>query len=96
MVIFPIIIVLSLVLYIYFKVEIFRSKDGLEQAYSNAKSRICLGTFVLFFGINQYVFYQSRFSLFIGIIFIVLGGLQIVVGWKAVKHYRNELIRLRD
>lgn len=96
MVIFPIIIVLSLVLYVYYKVAIFRSKDGLEQAYSNAKSRICLGIFVLFFGINQYMFYQSRFSLFIGIIFITLGGLQMVVGWKAVKHYRNEMNRLRN
>lgn len=95
MVIFPIIIVVSIVLWIYYKVSILKNKgDGLTQAYFNAKSRICLGSFVFFFGINQYLFYLTRISLFIGIIFVLLGGLQIYVGFKEAKHYRNEYRRL--
>ncbi|WP_106496924.1 YtpI family protein [Lentibacillus sp. Marseille-P4043] len=94
MVIFPIIIVLALVLYIYYKVSILRSKDKLTQSYFNAKSRICLGVFVLFFGINQYLYYQTKLSLFIGIVFVILGGMQFNLGFKETKHYRKEWRRL--
>lgn len=94
MIILPIIITLALVLYIYYKVAILKSKDGLTQAYFNAKSRICLGSFIFFFGINQYLFYQTRGALFIGIVFLILGGLQLNRGIKETKHYRQEWKRL--
>ncbi|WP_163971627.1 YtpI family protein [Oceanobacillus halotolerans] len=94
MVIFPIIIAISLVLYIYYKVAILKTKDGLTQAYFNAKSRICLGSFVFFFAINQYILYQTQISLFIGIILLILGAMQLSLGFKETKHYRNEWKRL--
>lgn len=94
MIIFPILIMISIVLYIYYKVAILRSKDELTQVYFNAKSRVCLGSFILLFGVNQYLFYESKLALFIGIIFLVLGGLQINYGLKEAKHYRNEWQRL--
>lgn len=93
-IIFPIIIVISIVLYVYYKVAILKTKDGLTQAYFNAKSRICLGSFIVFFAINQYIFYGTRLSLFIGILFLVLGGAQLTRGVKETKHYRNEWRRL--
>lgn len=94
MVIFPIVIVITAVLYIYYKVAILKSKDELTQKYFNGKARFCLGTFILFFGINQYVFYQTRLSLFIGIIFVLLGALQLYRGLMEAKHYRSEWRRL--
>ncbi|SRR5690606_37069505 len=94
MVIFPIIIVISAVMYIYYKVSILKTKDGLTQRYFNAKSRVCLGLFLLTFGINQYVFYQTQISLFVGILFVILGVMQLVRGSKETKHYRNEWKRL--
>ncbi|GGB27553.1 hypothetical protein F3157_01245 [Virgibacillus dakarensis] len=94
MVIFPIIIVLSFVLFVYYWVAISRSKDKLTQHYFHAKSRICLGIFVLVFGINQYLYYETRLSLFIGIVFVILGGMQLIRGIKETKHYRNEWRRL--
>lgn len=94
MVIFPIVVVVSIVLYIYFKVAILRTKDELTQHYLNSKSRICLGTFILFFGINQYLFYQTRIALFIAAVFAFLGILQLTHGFKTAKHYRNEYRRL--
>ena len=65
MFIFPAIIVVAAVLFIYYKVAILKSKDELIQRYFNAKARICLGTFVFVFGINQYIFYKTQLSLFI-------------------------------
>ena len=94
MIIFPIVIVISLVLYVYYKVAIVKSKDILTQKYFNGKSRVCLGLFVLFFGINQYFFYESQLSLFIGILFSALGAFQIYRGFKEARHYRNEYRRL--
>lgn len=94
--IFPILIVISIVLYVYYKVAILKNKDKLTQAYFNAKSRICLGSFVFFFGINQYIYYLTRISLFVGIVFILLGALQMYVGLKEVKHYRSEWKRLNE
>lgn len=93
-IIFPIIIVISIVLYIYYKVAILRTKDQLTQAYFNGRARTFLGSFVLFFGINQYIFYETKFSLFVGIIFVILGGLQMYDGFKEAKHYQKEWRRL--
>lgn len=94
MVIFPIVIVLSAVLYVYYKVAIVKSKDILTQKYFNGKSRVCLGLFLLAFGINQYFFYLTKLSLFFAIVFVLLGGLQTYRGYKESRHYRNEWRRL--
>lgn len=93
-IIFPIIIVLSVVLYIYYKVAILKTTDNLKKSYFNAKSHICLGGLVFFYGINQYIFYETRLSLFIGIVFVIIGGMQLTFGWKETKHYRKEWRRL--
>lgn len=96
MLIFAIIIVISVVLYIYNKVAILRTKDELTQVYLNAKARFFLGSFIASFGINQYIAYQTRFILFISIVFILLGGLQMVYGFREAKHYRGEWKRLNE
>src|SRR5699024_10559833 len=73
MFIVTILILLTSVFYIYYKVSILRTKDSLLQKYTNAKSRICLGSFLFFFAINQYLAYQQKFVLIISLIFFVLG-----------------------
>ncbi len=87
-------IMLSIVLYIYYKVSILKTKDGLSQKYINAKARICLGSFLIFFGINQYIAYQTKLVLLISIVFVVLGALQATDGFKEAKHYKKEWQRL--
>ncbi|MBN9655356.1 hypothetical protein GLW00_17500 [Halobacillus litoralis] len=95
MIIFPILILVSFVLYIYYKVMIIRSNDPLTQEYLNSKSKLFLGSFIFFFGINQYVFYQTKLSLFVGLVFIALGIFQARLGWKASKHYQAEFQKHR-
>ncbi|MCT2537170.1 YtpI family protein [Aquibacillus koreensis] len=91
MIIFPIVIVVSLILYVYYKVTIIRSKDMLQQVYLNAKAKISLGVFISFFGINQYLFYETKFALYVTIVFVILGVAQIISGFKRTKHYANEI-----
>ncbi|BAC14138.1 YtpI family protein [Oceanobacillus iheyensis] len=94
MVIFPILIVLSAVLYIYYKVAIIREKDPLTQKYFNGKARICLGIFLSTFAINQYLNYLTQISLFIGILLLIVGLPQILRGIGETRHYRSEWRRL--
>ncbi|WLV23782.1 YtpI family protein [Aciduricibacillus chroicocephali] len=95
MFIVAVLILLSAILYIYYKVQILRTRDSLRQVYFNAKAKLCLGSLVFFFGINQYILYQTRLSLFIGIVFLLIGGALSVRGFKETKHYRGEWKRLR-
>lgn len=94
MLIFAFGIIISIVMYIYYKVAILKTKDKLSQKYINAKSRFFLGSFLVFFGINQYIAYQTKIILFISIVFFILGAMQMVDGFKEARHYRNEYRRL--
>lgn len=94
MIIFPIIIIVSIVFYVYYKVAIVKTRDELNQLYFNARARICLGSFIFFFAINQYLFYKTQLSLLIGIVFLLLGGFYMVRGFKESLHYRREWKRL--
>ncbi|UOR14070.1 YtpI family protein [Halobacillus amylolyticus] len=95
MIIFPTIILIAFLFYIYYKVMLVKSRDPLQQAYMNSKAKTFLGIFVFFFGINQYLYYETRLSLFIGIVFLVLGALQFRLGVKSTRHYRSEYSKHR-
>lgn len=95
MVIFPIIIVVSFFLYFYYKIMILRTNDGLIRHYNNAKAKICLGTFILVFGIHQYIYYQTKISLWVAVVFVFLGVLQLNRGIRETIHYAREIKRLR-
>ncbi|MFC4403674.1 YtpI family protein [Gracilibacillus xinjiangensis] len=90
MVIYPIVIIVSFILYVYYKVMIVRSVDPLIQEITNAKARMSLGLCISFFGVNQYLFYETQLALFIAIIFLVIGIMQILAGWKRYRHYKTE------
>lgn len=96
MLIFALIILISIVMFIYYKVMILRTKEPLIQVYFNSKARFFLGTFLIAFGINQYLAYQFTFVLIITIIFILLGGYQSYHGFKAARHYKSEQKRLSE
>ncbi|UOQ86281.1 YtpI family protein [Gracilibacillus salinarum] len=90
MVVFPIIIIVSFFMYFYYKIMILRDRDPLQQEIKNAKARIALGVCISFFGINQYLFYQTRLALFITIVFLFFGVLQGTGGVKRWIHYKGE------
>ncbi|MGM8215605.1 YtpI family protein [Bacillaceae bacterium W0354] len=94
--IFITVIVVSFVLYFFFKVRILNEKDPLYMHYTNAKARMALGIFIATFGMNQYAFYQTKIALFVCIVFLVLGIAQFVYGYKLWKHYRNEILKTSD
>lgn len=94
MIILTFVMIVSIALYVYYKVAILKSKDILTQKYFNGKSRVCLGIFVLAFAINQYIAYNTTLSLIVGILFTILAAMQIYRGVGEARHYRKEYRRL--
>lgn len=80
-------IVLSFVFYIFYKIKYVRSKRPAERKWLSAKSSIALGLFVALFGINQLFLFQTTVTYIVGAIFIVIGSLSIWGGIKAYKFY---------
>ncbi|WP_338470492.1 YtpI family protein [Niallia sp. XMNu-256] len=85
--IFVILIVFSLVFYLFYKTKYFRSKLPAEKRWLSAKSSIALGSFVGLFGINQLFLYQTTVTYIIAGIFIVLGAINVRAGIKAYKYF---------
>ncbi|WP_347862585.1 YtpI family protein [Salimicrobium sp. PL1-032A] len=93
MLVFISLIIVSIVLYIYNKVMITRSGNPITQKYYDSIAKLFLGIFITSFGVSQYLFYETRLSLFMGILFLILGIMQINHGWRASRHYKNEYMK---
>lgn len=88
-----ILIVISLSLYVYYKIQYVRSKKPIEKKWISSKSSIALGLFVGIFGINTLFLYQTTTTYIVGPIFILVGFLSAWAGYKAYKHYRPFVLK---
>ncbi|WP_079510035.1 YtpI family protein [Mesobacillus jeotgali] len=86
-------IVLSFVFYIFYKIKYVRSKRPAERSWLSAKSSIALGLFVALFGINQLFLFQTTVTYIVGAIFIVIGSLSVWGGIKAYKFYLPHAVK---
>lgn len=82
-----ILIIFSLSFYAYYKIKYFRSHRPVERRWISAKSSMALGSFVFFFGMNQFFLYSSTVTYLVGTIFLLVGGGSIWAGYRAYKHY---------
>jgi amino acid transporter len=80
-------IVLSFVFYIFYKIKYVRSRKPAERKWLSAKSSIALGLFVALFGLNQLFLFQSTVTYIVGAIFIIIGLMSVWGGIKAYKFY---------
>ncbi len=85
--IFVLLIVLSFVFYIFYKIKYVRSKRPAERKWLSAKSSIALGLFVALFGLNQLFLFQTTVTYIVGGLFIVIGTMSVWAGIKAYKFY---------
>lgn len=87
MLIFVILFVVAFSFYVFYKGKYFFCKRPAEKKWISAKSSIALGLFVALFGINQLFMNLSTAGIIIGIVFILLGGINIWGGIKSYKFY---------
>ena len=85
--VFVVIIVICLVFYLFYKIKSIRSHLPMEKKWISGKSSIALGAFVAFFGINQLFLFQSTITYIVAGIFILIGGLSIIGGYKMYRFY---------
>ncbi|MCF6408761.1 YtpI family protein [Pseudalkalibacillus salsuginis] len=85
--VFIIIIVLSISLYIFYKVKEFRVKAPYEKRWTKSKSNIALGIFIGVFGLNRLFINESTYDLVIGSVFLILGLINVYMGYKAYKYF---------
>lgn len=88
MVIFPILIVVALFMFVYFKVFQSRADGPAESSLYNAKSNIALGVFILAFGINSYVTLQTTPAAIVALVFAALGIANLYFGFQRYKHFK--------
>lgn len=85
---FVILIVISFIFYLFFRIKGFRTKPPAEKRWVNTKANIAVGSFLTFFGINQiFVYPDSTITLIIGIVFILLGLANAILGYRAYRYY---------
>jgi amino acid transporter len=80
-------IVISLGVYVYYKIKSVRTNLPMEKKWISGKSSIALGTFVAFFGINQLFLFQTTTTYIIAAVFIIVGGFSMWGGYKMYKYY---------
>ena len=80
-------IVISFALYVYYKIKYVRCRRPIEKKWLSSKSSMALGLFVALFGINQLFLFQQTITYIVAGIFIVIGLLSAIAGFKAYKHY---------
>lgn len=93
MFILPVIVIVSIVFYIYYKVAILKTEEIIVQLYYNGRARMALGSFILSAGISLYIVYQSKLSLFVASVFLLLGLMQFIRGFNESRHYQREYQR---
>ncbi|UOY94290.1 YtpI family protein [Ectobacillus sp. JY-23] len=87
MLIFVFLIIVSFVLYLFYKTRYFRTQRPMEKRWLSGKSGIALGLFVAFFGLNQFFVWDTTTSRVVGAIFLIYGGLVAYNGFRQYKHF---------
>lgn len=84
-------IVATFILFVVFKVRKIRTIRDVRGAYYNSIARIWLGLFLVVFGLNTMLQFNTLVAYIIGGIFVLLGGYQVFYFNKARKYFKGNL-----
>lgn len=80
-------IIISFMLYLFYKTKFFRTNRPMEKGWLAGKSAMALGVFVALFGANQFFLELSTARIIVGVLFILFGGASIFNGFRQYKHF---------
>lgn len=89
--IFIIIVVLAAVFYLYNKVRTWRTPDSLIKRIYETKTTLSLAVFLTAFGANLLSSPRTAIDWIVGIVFVVIGLINGIHGYKAYRHYTPQL-----
>jgi len=84
---FVVLIVLSFVLYFYFKTKQFRSELPIAKKWYANRALVALGSLLFFFGINQITLFPTTLTYVISGLLIIIGLATMVYYFRVAKHY---------
>ncbi|GGE77007.1 YtpI family protein [Priestia taiwanensis] len=87
MLILVVFIILSLTLYLFYKVRYVRTQLPMEKKWLSAKCSIALGLFVALFGANIFFVHLTAVGITIAIVFLLIGLSSAFTGYRAYRHY---------
>lgn len=74
--------VASLIFYVFFKAKVFRTYRPMERNWVNSKSKMWLGSFIFFYGLNVVFSIASTVSMVVGSVFVGFGLLYIFINFR--------------
>lgn len=84
-------LLVSLFMFILYKIRQFRTNREVRTVYYNSISRIWLGIMILSFGLNSIIQFGTSVSYLVGILFIAIGAYNIWYFNKARKKFKGNL-----
>ncbi|WP_040928726.1 YtpI family protein [Nosocomiicoccus massiliensis] len=84
-------LIVSFLMFFIYKVRQIRTKRDVRKAYYNAMARLWFGVFLIIFGTNSIVQFNTLVTYIIGGIFIVLGIINVTHFNKARKYFKSNL-----
>lgn len=83
---FIVLIICSIMAYFYFKTKQFRSTLPIQTKWYKAKAGVALGLFVVFFGFNTFILFNTLAAYLVGVIFVIVGFMEAFYSFKRAKH----------
>lgn len=92
MAIFGFLSIICIGFYIFYRVQYFRIKQPYHKQWLSSKATISLGLFMLFFGIDQLILWNTKTAMIVGIVFLVIGLLYSIQGYRTFKFYQQKAV----
>lgn len=84
--IFVFFIVVSFIVYFYFKTKQFRSQLPIRKKWYKAKANVALGVFIIAFGLNATIIYPTVIGYGVSAVFFIFGIALAINNYKRVRH----------
>lgn len=82
-----VIIIVSLVLFVYYKVQQAKSPGFMEKRWYSAKGSIAVGIFFISFGVNAYNSLGSQVAAYVAVLFVGFGLVNVIFGTRDYRRF---------
>ncbi|MDQ0255035.1 hypothetical protein J2S74_002417 [Evansella vedderi] len=82
-----VIIVVSLVLFVYYKVQQAKAAGFMEKRWYSSKGSIAVGLFFISFGINAYNSLGSQIAAIVAVLFVSFGLVNVILGTRDYRRF---------
>ncbi|TCP32080.1 YtpI-like protein [Scopulibacillus darangshiensis] len=82
-----ILIIMSFIIFAFFRIKAWRTKEPFKKQWTLSKAHAALGSFLLLFGINRLFVGHGTIVIIVCAVFILYGAFFVYGGIRAYRHY---------